>query len=309
MRCHLDPQCCLVGLVLADTSTTMVWPKPLADISTISCFGPISVAWGHLAELATCQYCDSLCSLWSGFCRAWASSGSGNSTERVRFDHGRFGNESLRCQHPRVAGALHDLVHQRRDVSTCPNSRLLVNLSGPHASLILSLLIRYDNPLGRTFQLFFTFSRQEGTRDIRVNDMIEEYNELHDDRAGNGKKTGDSILECMANLLSATGGVANRNSSYTTLVNSYYELATSFYEWGWGQSFHFAYRLKGEDFYTSIRRHEYYLASQIGVKKDDRVLDVGCGIGGPMRNIAKFSQAHVTGITLNEYQVGPADHS
>lgn len=139
--------------------------------------------------------------------------------------------------------------------------------------------------------------------------MIEEYNELHDDRAGNGKKTGDSMLECMANLLSATGGVANRNSSYTTLVNSYYELATSFYEWGWGQSFHFAYRLKGEDFYTSIRRHEYYLASQIGIKKDDRVLDVGCGIGGPMRNIAKFSQAHVTGITLNEYQVGPADHS
>jgi sterol 24-C-methyltransferase len=94
-----------------------------------------------------------------------------------------------------------------------------------------------------------------------------------------------------------------RNTAYTTLVNSYYELATSFYEWGWGQSFHFAYRLQGEDFHTSIRRHEYYLASQLSVKPEDSVLDVGCGIGGPMRNIAKFTGTKITGITLNEYQV------
>eukprot|EP00038_Savillea_parva_P029194 m.69418 g.69418 ORF g.69418 m.69418 type:complete len:422 (+) comp8582_c0_seq1:43-1308(+) len=138
----------------------------------------------------------------------------------------------------------------------------------------------YDNPLGRTFALFFTFARQEGTRSINVNSMITEYNDLHSDDKADG-----------------------RNTSYTTLVNSYYELATSFYEWGWGESFHFAYRLKGEDFYSSIRRHEYYLASQINVKKGDKVLDVGCGIGGPMRNISKFTRAQITGITLNEYQV------
>ena len=40
------------------------------------------------------------------------------------------------------------------------------------------------------------------------------------------------------------GALDDRNSSYTTLVNAYYELATLFYEWGWGQSFHFAYQLK-----------------------------------------------------------------
>ena len=33
------------------------------------------------------------------------------------------------------------------------------------------------------------------------------------------------------------------------------------------------------------------------------MLDVGCGIGGPMRNIARFTRACITGVTLNEYQV------
>ena len=33
-----------------------------------------------------------------------------------------------------------------------------------------------------------------------------------------------------------------------------------------------------------------------------QVLDVGCGIGGPYRNIARFTGWDVTGITLNEYQ-------
>ena len=35
-----------------------------------------------------------------------------------------------------------------------------------------------------------------------------------------------------------------------------------------------------------------------------KVLDIGCGVGGPMRNIVKATGGHVTGITINEYQVG-----
>ena len=101
----------------------------------------------------------------------------------------------------------------------------------------------------------------------------------------------------------AAAGGKKRNTSYTTLVNAYYELATLFYEWGWGQSFHFAYQLKGESFKSAIARHEYFLAGKLGVAAGDDILDVGCGIGGPMRNIAKFTRANVTGVTLNEYQV------
>lgn len=51
------------------------------------------------------------------------------------------------------------------------------------------------------------------------------------------------------------------------------------------------------------QRHEYYLGGRLEVKPGAKVLDCGCGIGGPYRNIAKFTGADITGITINEYQV------
>jgi sterol 24-C-methyltransferase len=142
------------------------------------------------------------------------------------------------------------------------------------------------NPVGRSVELMNKFFVQEGKRNINVNEFINEYNELHKDDE-NDLATGEN----------------KRNASYAILVNAYYELATLFYEWGWGQSFHFAYQLKGESFKSAIARHEYFLAGKLGVSAGDNVLDVGCGIGGPMRNIAKFTRANITGVTLNEYQV------
>ena len=87
------------------------------------------------------------------------------------------------------------------------------------------------------------------------------------------------------------------------MVSSFYDLVTDFYEYGWGQSFHFAPRFKGEQFMESIYRAEYFLALKLGLGRASKVLDVGCGVGGPMRNIAKFTGADVTGVTINEYQV------
>ncbi|CAN0549968.1 unnamed protein product, partial [Ectocarpus sp. 8 AP-2014] len=84
---------------------------------------------------------------------------------------------------------------------------------------------------------------------------------------------------------------------------SFYNLVTDFYEYGWGQSFHFAPRRKNESFRESIRRAEYVLASRIEVRPGSKVLDVGCGVGGPMRNIAVFGDCAVQGITINQYQV------
>jgi len=42
---------------------------------------------------------------------------------------------------------------------------------------------------------------------------------------------------------------------------------------------------------------------RLGLKDGKKALDVGCGVGGPMRNIQQFTGADITGITLNEYQV------
>lgn len=94
-----------------------------------------------------------------------------------------------------------------------------------------------------------------------------------------------------------------RKKQYTTLVNTYYDLATDFYEWGWGRSFHFAPRAHGESVDSSIRRHEHFLALRLGLKPGMKVLDVGCGVGGPMMEIARFSGAQVVGINNNSYQV------
>ena len=105
-----------------------------------------------------------------------------------------------------------------------------------------------EGPISRTTSFVATFFGQEGRRKIVVNNWIDEYNALHKSEDPNA-----------------------RNSAYAKLVNSYYELATMFYEWGWGSSFHFAYRLPHETFQESIRRHEYYLAGFLRLPPNSKV--------------------------------------
>jgi len=94
-----------------------------------------------------------------------------------------------------------------------------------------------------------------------------------------------------------------RKAHYTDVVNKYYDLATDFYEFGWGHCFHFAPRHRWEALQASIERHELWLAHRMGLKSKQLVMDIGCGVGGPLRNIAKFTGAFITGLNNNEYQV------
>jgi len=86
-------------------------------------------------------------------------------------------------------------------------------------------------------------------------------------------------------------------------TNEYYDLATDFYEYGWGSSFHFAARHQGESLAESIKRHEHFLALKLGLTSGHEVADLGMGVGGPLRTIAKFTGASLTGVTINDYQV------
>lgn len=95
----------------------------------------------------------------------------------------------------------------------------------------------------------------------------------------------------------------DRNADYASLVNDYYDLATEFYEWGWGTSFHFANQFRGESFRDAILRHEYYLAGRLCVKSGATLLDCGCGVGGPARNIARFTDSKIKAVTINQFQV------
>jgi len=53
----------------------------------------------------------------------------------------------------------------------------------------------------------------------------------------------------------------------------------------------------------AIARHEHYLAAKIGITEGSKVLDVGCGIGGPAREICRFTDCNIVGLNNNDYQI------
>ena len=94
-----------------------------------------------------------------------------------------------------------------------------------------------------------------------------------------------------------------RKQQYRSLNNHYYDLVTDFYNFGWGRSFHFAPRYRGESFEASLLRHQRFLADKLSLRPGMQVLDVGCGVGGPMGNMARYSGASFVGININAYQI------
>ncbi|KAJ8327430.1 hypothetical protein BDV3_000513 [Batrachochytrium dendrobatidis] len=97
--------------------------------------------------------------------------------------------------------------------------------------------------------------------------------------------------------------VAERRKDSDILTNHFYDLVTDFYEYGWGTSFHFARMFKYSSIQHCLARQEDYLALKLGLGAGMKCIDVGCGVGGPLREIVKFSGAHVTGLNNNAYQV------
>lgn len=98
-----------------------------------------------------------------------------------------------------------------------------------------------------------------------------------------------------------------RLEDYNEGTHSYYNVVTDFYEYGWGTSFHFSRFYKGENFHASVARHEHYLAYKAGIQEGDLVLDVGCGVGGPASEIARFTGCNIIGLNNNDYQIAKAN--
>lgn len=143
--------------------------------------------------------------------------------------------------------------------------------------------------------------------------------ELHGEDVGS--KSGFSALlsknksaqkEAVAKYLKHWDGKLDKDAEgrrledYNESTHSYYNVVTDFYEYGWGSSFHFSRYYKGENFFAAMARHEHYLAYQAGIKKGDLVLDVGCGVGGPAREISRFTGCNVIGLNNNDYQIAKA---
>ncbi|KAK1147853.1 Delta(24)-sterol C-methyltransferase [Aspergillus melleus] len=83
----------------------------------------------------------------------------------------------------------------------------------------------------------------------------------------------------------------------------FYEHGTSLIEHIFGSFIHVFRLTPGETLANAVTRHEHYLALWLKVNKDQKVLDIGCGNGGPTREIARFLDVNVVGVDLEEHHV------
>ena len=95
----------------------------------------------------------------------------------------------------------------------------------------------------------------------------------------------------------------DETGGYKELNVLYYDLVTDFYGYWWGSSFHFAPRVPGESFKASLVRHEHFLADALRLQPGMAVADLGCGIGGSLLEIARYSGTRIVGININGYQL------
>ncbi|EXJ94944.1 hypothetical protein A1O1_00062 [Capronia coronata CBS 617.96] len=97
-----------------------------------------------------------------------------------------------------------------------------------------------------------------------------------------------------------------RQTAAAELADSYYDFASTAYENGWSTHFHYTPFAPHDTIQSALAFYEHRLALLMGLRPGMKVLDVGCGIGGPAREIAKFVGCEVVGVTINQAQVDRA---
>ena len=89
-------------------------------------------------------------------------------------------------------------------------------------------------------------------------------------------------------------------------VREYYDLCSEFMEFGWGESLHFAPLSPGENLEDSKIRHQRLMIAKLELREGMTVIDVGCGIGGPMRRVVREAGVRVVGVNSSEIQLAKA---
>ena len=104
----------------------------------------------------------------------------------------------------------------------------------------------------------------------------------------------------------APGSDGANDYDHTVTVKEYYDLCSGFMVWGWSESLHFAPLSPHESLEESIIRHQRLMISKLELQPGMTVVDVGCGIGGPMRRVVREAGVRVVGININEIQLKKA---
>ena len=97
-----------------------------------------------------------------------------------------------------------------------------------------------------------------------------------------------------------------REYDHTQTVKDYYDLCSDFMIWGWGESLHFAPLTPHESVEESKFRHQRLMISRLELEEGMSVVDIGCGVGGPMRHVVREAGVRVVGININKIQLAKA---
>ena len=89
-------------------------------------------------------------------------------------------------------------------------------------------------------------------------------------------------------------------------VKEYYDLCGEFMVFGWGESLHFAPLSPRESLEDSKVRHQRLMIDKLELREGMTVIDIGCGIGGPMRRVAREAGVRVVGLNNSEIQLDKA---
>lgn len=89
-------------------------------------------------------------------------------------------------------------------------------------------------------------------------------------------------------------------------AREYYDICSHLMIYGWGESLHFAPLSQAESLEDSKLRHQRLMIDKLDLHPGMAVIDVGCGIGGPMRTVVREAGVTVTGINSSEVQLARA---
>ena len=93
---------------------------------------------------------------------------------------------------------------------------------------------------------------------------------------------------------------------HTQTVNEYYDLCSELMQFGWNESLHFAPLTREESLEASLVRHQRLMIDKLELREGMVVADIGCGVGGPMRRVARESGTRVACINSNIQQLDKA---
>ena len=89
-------------------------------------------------------------------------------------------------------------------------------------------------------------------------------------------------------------------------VKEYYDLCGELMVFGWSESLHFAPLSPQESLEESQTRHQRRMIAKLELREGMTVIDVGCGVGGPLRRVVREAGVRAVGVNTNEIQLNKA---